>query len=384
MQELNAPLDGITVIDLTRVLAGPFCTQLLADQGARVIKVEPPGGDDTRKFGPFVHQKSAYFISNNRGKESICLDLKQPADRIILDQLLARGDVLVENFRPGTMEKLGYGWEILQKKYPHLIYASISGFGHSGPLMTAPAYDMVIQALSGLMSVTGSPDGGPQAIGISLCDIGAGMFAATGIVSALLWRERSGRARRVDVSMLDAALSMQGTNVMRYGATGEVPGRVGIRHSLITPFGAFACRDGQIILAAGNDHLFGQLCHVIGKTDLITDSRFTNNEARNENYAALKPLIEDALAARTVTEWLEILAKIGFPCAPINTMREAMLMPQVSARHMVVTATERGVSLPVAGNPIKLSDLPDPRPGQIAPDLDEHRGEILAWLRERS
>ncbi|MCX8506530.1 MAG: CoA transferase, partial [Alphaproteobacteria bacterium] len=328
----------------------------------------------------FVEGKSAYFISNNRGKESIALNLKHPEDRAIFDKLLSKGDVLVENFRPGTMEKLGYGWELLQQKYPHLIYASVSGFGHSGPMMSLPAYDMVIQAMSGLMSVTGEPGHGPQAVGISLCDIGAGMFTASGILSALFWRERSGRASRVDISMLDAALAMQGTNVMRYGATGIVTGRIGIRHSLITPFGAFMCQDAPIIIAAGNDHLFGQLCEVIGRPDLVHDPRFVSNALRTENEAALRGLLESGLASRNLAEWLDILGKIGIPCAAINTMAETMALPQVQARHMVVDASERGVSLKVSGNPIKLSDLPDPRPHQVAPDLDEHRDEILAWL----
>ena len=257
----SGPLAGITVIDLSRILAGPYCTFLMAELGARVIKVEPPGrGDDAREYGPFVNGRSTYFASVNRGKESIALDLKSPADKRIFEALLARADVLVENFRPGTMEKLGYGWESLHPRYPRLIYAAASGFGHTGPYAHYPAYDMVVQGLGGIMSITGHPGQPPVRIGMSIGDIGAGLYTTVAVNAALVHREKTGEATKVDIAMFDCQLALLENAIMRYTVTGTVPGPLGARHPSITPFEAFATADGAMIIAAGNDALYLKLC----------------------------------------------------------------------------------------------------------------------------
>jgi CoA:oxalate CoA-transferase len=242
--QASGPLSGVTVLDLTRVLAGPFCTLLLGDLGARVIKVESPSGDDSRHIGPFVKGKSAYFMSLNRGKESVVLDLREPAGRDMFENLLARADVLVENFRPGTMERLGYGFESLHARFPRLIYAAASGFGHTGPQADRPAYDMVVQAMGGIMSLTGHPGGPPTRVGTSIGDIAAGLFTAVGIASALFHRTQSGTGAKIDVAMLDCQVAILENAIARYFATGEVPGPLGARHPSITPFPAIHARDG--------------------------------------------------------------------------------------------------------------------------------------------
>src|SRR5438876_7328420 len=255
------PLAGVVVIDLTRVLAGPFCTMMLAELGARVIKVEHPhGGDDSRSFDPFVDGKSAYFASLNRSKESIILDLKDAGDREVLLSLVRRGDVLVENFRPGTMEHLGLGYEHLRAVNPRLIYAAISGFGHTGPWSHRPAYDIIVQAMGGMMSVTGQPDGPPMKAGSSIADITGGLFALAGIASALYHREKTGAGMKIDVSMLDGQIANLDVPVARYTATGQAPERLGNRHPSITPFEPYETADRLLIITAGNDNLFVRLC----------------------------------------------------------------------------------------------------------------------------
>src|SRR5215472_2402214 len=289
----SGPLSGITVVDLSRILAGPYSTFLLAELGARVIKVEPPGkGDDAREYGPFKNGVSTYFASVNRGKESIALDLKTEGDRRILDRLLERADVVVENFRPGTMEKLGYGWETLHARYPKLIYAAASGFGHTGPLSKEPAYDMVVQGLGGIMSITGHPGQPPVRIGMSIGDIGAGLYAAVAVNAALLHRERTGEATKVDIAMFDCQLALLENAIMRYTVTGEVPGPLGARHPTITPFEAFTTADGAMIIAAGNDGLWLKLCEALGRQDLAAAPQYKTNDLRNQNQASLKHEIE--------------------------------------------------------------------------------------------
>src|SRR5437660_8843993 len=263
------PLSGITIIDLSRILAGPYCTLLLAELGARVIKVEPPSqGDDARQYGPFKNGKSTYFASVNRGKEAIAVDLKSAAGRDVFERLLDKADAIVENFRPGTMEKLGYGWESLHPRYPRLIYAAASGFGHSGPYSHHPAYDMAVQGLGGIMSITGHPGAPPTRVGTSVGDIGAGLYTAIAVNAALLHRERTGEATKVDIAMFDCQLALLENAIMRYTTTGEIPGPIGARHPSITPFEAFPTLDGHVIIAAGNDGLYVKLCDVIGRPDL--------------------------------------------------------------------------------------------------------------------
>src|SRR4051812_30886389 len=292
---------------------------LLADLGADVIKVERPGvGDDSRHIGPFVNGVSAYFASLNRGKRSVALDLKLPADRAKLDALLADADVLVENFRPGTMEKLGYGWDDLHPRFPTLIYAAVSGFGHTGPLAPRPAYDMVVQAMGGVMSITGQPGGPPTRVGTSIGDVTAGLFTTIGISSALFDRANTGEATKIDVSMLDCQVAILENAIARYAATGVVPGPLGARHPSITPFAAYAAADGHFVIAAGNDALFRRLCEVIGCPEVADDSRFATNASRTDHHAELQVEIERALRVENVATWLERLEAADLPCGAIN------------------------------------------------------------------
>jgi CoA:oxalate CoA-transferase len=375
------PLAGLLVVDLTRVLAGPFCTMVLADLGARVIKVESPGGDDARRIGPFVAGESAYFTSLNRGKQSIALDLKAAADRSVFEKLLARADVLCENFRPGVMERLGYGWEALHERHPRLVFASTSGFGQTGPYAGRPAYDIVVQAMGGLMSLTGHPGGPPTRVGSSLGDITAGLFTAVGIQAALLERERSGSGRRVDVSMLDAQVATLENAIARVGATGEIPGPMGSRHPSIAPFEALATAHGHIVIAAGNDELFEVLCETLERAELAHDPRFASNELRRRNADELSVLLEAALALGTADDWIERLLAAGVPCGPLNDVAAVIADPQVVARNMVVTAPRGdGGRLEMAGNPVKVSGFVDPPTRDAAPALDADRAAIVAEL----
>jgi CoA:oxalate CoA-transferase len=382
----GGPLSGVTVIDLTRVLAGPYCTMILADLGARVIKVEhPETGDDSRHFGPFMNGQSAYFGSLNRGKESIALNLKDNADKAIFEKLLASADVLVENYRGGTMEKLGFGWDTLHERFPRLIYASASGFGHTGPYMKRPAYDMVVQAMGGIMSVTGHPDQPPVRVGTSVGDITAGLFTAVGINGALLHREKTGEAIKVDVGMLDCQVAILENAIARYAATGEVAGPLGARHPSITPFAAFEAKDGWIIIAAGNDTLFRRMCEAIGAPELPDDPRFVTNGLRTDNEAALSEAINAALRARTVDQWLAMLEKAGVPCGPINAIDQVLSDPHVLARNMVVTSEDPDSGkLLMAGNPIKMSGFADPETRRPAPKLDADRAAILKEIGGKS
>jgi len=376
------PLSGILVIDLTRVLAGPYCTMVLADLGARVIKVEAPGtGDDSRGYGPFVQGKSAYFMALNRGKESIALDLKAPADRAVFERLLGRADVLVENFRPGAMERLGFGWESLHARFPRLIYAAASGFGHTGPYAPKPAYDMVVQAMGGIMSITGHPGGPPTRVGASIGDITAGLFTAIGISSALYHRAQSGTGMKIDVAMLDCQVAILENALSRYFLTGQSPQPLGARHPSIAPFAAYATADRPIIIAAGTNALFAKLAEALGRPELASDPRFLSNDDRAAQVDALTAEIEAALAARGSADWLARLEAAGVPCGPINDVAAVAADPQVRARNMIVDLDDPAAGpLKLAGNPIKLSAFPDPPTRPAAPALDGDRQNILREL----
>ena len=378
----SGPLSGITVVDLSRILAGPYCTFLMAELGARVIKVEPPGkGDDAREYGPFKNGVSTYFASINRGKESIALDLKAPADKRIFEALLAKADVIVENFRPGTMEKLGYGWEMLHPRYPRLIYASASGFGHTGPFSNYPAYDMVVQGLGGIMSITGHPGQPPVRIGMSIGDIGAGLYTAVAVHAALLHRERTGEATKVDIAMFDCQLALLENAIMRYTVTGEIPGPLGARHPSITPFEAMATADGNIIVAAGNDGLYQKFCAAIARPDLAESAEYRTNDLRNRNHDKLKAEIEKELRRKPTAEWIAIIEKAGVPCGPINNVAQALSHPQVEARNMLVSVDDpKAGQLKLAGNPLKLSAFDDPPTRRAAPALDADRQKLLREL----
>jgi len=380
----KGPLDGITVLDFSRVLAGPYCTMVLADLGARVIKIERIAtGDDTRAFGPFVDQESAYFMCFNRGKESIALDIKSPRDRDLLERMLSQADVLVENFRPGVMDRLGYGAERLARTHPHLVYASISGFGHTGPFSDLPGYDMVVQAMGGIMSLTGWPDAPPARVGTSFGDLSAALFAAVGIISSLYKRTRDAQGTRVDIAMLDCQAALMETALARYDVEGKVPTRTGDSHPSLAPFETFAGQDGRFVIAAGNDQLFMLMADALDSPQLALDLRFISNDLRCRNRPALVQAIEAITRTAPIAHWIDRLNAAGVPCAPINTIDRLFDHPQLQARNMIIQV-EGAARRPIrtAGNPIKLSafaDIESATPLR-APALDEHRERILAEL----
>jgi CoA:oxalate CoA-transferase len=321
----------------------------------------------------------------NRGKESIALDLKAAADRAIFERLLDCADVLVENFRPGAMERLGYGWEALHARHPRLIYAAASGFGHSGPYAPKPAYDMVVQGMGGIMSITGHPGGPPTRVGASIGDITAGLFTAVGVASALHHRHTSGRGMKIDVAMLDCQVAILENAISRYFTTGKPPQPLGARHASIAPFAAFATADGHIIIAAGTDALFRRLCVALGRPALAEDARFASNDLRAENVEALTAALEASLRARGSAEWLALLEDAGVPCGPINDIAAIVDDPQVRSRNMIVDIDDPEAGpLKLAGNPIKLSEFPDPTSRAAAPALDADRARILDHLHAQA
>jgi CoA:oxalate CoA-transferase len=375
----SGPLSGITVVDMTRVLAGPYCTMVLSDLGARIIKVEPPGGDDARAYGPWVDGLSAYFMSLNRGKESIVLDLKDAGDKAILEDLLEHADVLVENFRPDTMTRLGFGYEAVSERHPRLIYAACSGFGQTGPDSQRPAYDMVVQGMGGIMSLTGHEGGEPTRVGTAIGDITAGMFTAIGINAALYERECSGRGQFIDIAMLDCQVAILENAIARYFTTGETPGPSGARHPAIAPFECYRSGDGHIIMAAGNDALFVRLCEALDMARLPSNPLFSTNPLRMQHVEALKVELEAVLTTDTTEYWLAKLEAAGVPCGPLNTVAHAVSHRQVLARNMVVSIDDpKAGPLRIAGNPIKMPAHPDPESRGAVPELDGDRARILA------
>lgn len=375
------PLQGIRVIDVSRVLAGPYATMLLADMGAEVIKVERPGqGDDSRAYGPFIKGKSAYFISINRGKKSVVLDLKNPRDRERFKRLVQKADVLVENFRPGTMARLGLGYDVLAAVNPRLIYAACSGFGQYGPYSQKPAYDIIVQALGGLMSITGPGEEQPTRAGSSIGDITAALFTVIGILAALHERNRSGLGQMVDVAMLDCQLAILENALARYFATGVDPVPLGNRHPSIAPFSSFSAADGKFVLAAGNDNLWRKFCRAVERTDLLEDPRFSSNASRVAHCTELHEILEAIFQTRPAAEWLQLLEREGIPCAPINTVSRAAADPQVRERQMILEVQDpQAGPVKIAGLPIKFSRsaCPIDRP---APELGAHTGEVLKEL----
>ena len=375
---MRTPLEGITVLDLTRVLSGPYCTMLLADMGARVIKIEQPGkGDDTRGWGPpFLNGESAYFLSVNRNKESVTIDFKNPEGRALLNRLVDRCDVLVENFRPGTLAKLGLDYASLSTRHPQLVYCSVSGFGQTGPRRQESGYDAVIQAEGGLMSITGAADGPPFRLGVAIADIVSGMFAAYGISLALLSRERSGRGQEVDIAMLDAVSALLTYQAGAYFASGHVPRRLGNRHPSIVPYETFAASDGDFVLAVGNDDLWKTFCEV---ADLDFGDRFATNRQRVMGYDTLRPLIASRLETQTRQYWIERLTAAGVPCGSVRDIGELFGDPQLRARDMVASVQHETIgSMDVLGVPVKLSATP----GSVRtppPRLGEHTAAVLAY-----
>jgi CoA:oxalate CoA-transferase len=373
--QVAGPLEGLLVVDLSRVLAGPFATMLLADLGARVVKVEKRvGGDDSRTYGPFVDGRSLYFARVNRGKESIALDLKDDEDLAVLRAMVARADVVVENFRPDVMDRLGLGYAELSALNPGLVYASISGFGQTGPWRLRPAYDTVVQASSGLMSITGAPDDGPVKPGMPVADLSAGLYTFGAVLAALHGRQRTGRGTHVDVAMHDSLVSLLEGAAQSYLATGEPPPRIGNAHYSIAPFDTFACADRPIIICAANDTLFAGLCGALGRHALVDDDRFRSNAARHEHRDELKTEIEAVLRSAPAASWLELLGTAGVPCGPVSDIAEALSSEQIGERRMVI----RAGGLPMPGSPMKYRDFPDPLERPAAPELDEHGAGIRA------
>ena len=382
---MTSPLDGIKVLDLTRVLAGPYATMLLGDLGAEVIKIEQPGtGDESRNFGPFKNGFSLYFMSVNRGKRSVTLNLKTERGLAIFKQLLTQTDILVENFRPGTMKNLGLDYETLKADHPSLIYAACSGFGQTGPYAQQGAYDMIIQGMGGIISITGEPEGPPVRVGTSISDITAALFTTIGILSALHHRNQTGKGQFVDVAMLDSLVAVLENAVVRYFATGEAPKPLGARHPAITPFEAFASADGYVIIALGNDVLWSKFCEHVDRKELISDERFQTNADRTENHSELFPILSEIMSQRTTDDWIDALGNIGVPCGPINTMDKVVSHPQVQAREMITRVAHQITGeVEVPGVPIKLSETP----GNVdapAPSLGEHTTEILTDVLKMS
>jgi len=375
------PLAGIRVIDLTRVLAGPFCAMALGDMGAEVIKVEEPGkGDDTRGWPPFAGGEATYFMSVNRSKKSLTLNLKAPEGQTILHGLIARADVVLENFRPGTMERLGFGFETLRKKNPRLIYCSISGFGESGPEAPRPGYDLIVQGESGVMDLTGFPDGPPLKVGNSIADLVAGMSAAQGIALALLARQRSGRGQKVEIGMLDAMAALLTYQAGLYWNAGGRPARRGNAHPSIVPYEVYQAQDAYLTLGVANNSLFERFCRALGRPDLVKDDRFDTEAKRVTNRDVLNPILNAELGQRPAAEWLARMDKAGVPAGKIKTVAEVCESPHLKARGMVVSLPHpKAGAVTMMGVPIRLWETPG-APQAAPPLLGQHTDEVLMRL----
>lgn len=380
---MAGPLEGIKILDLTWVLSGPYASMVLCDLGAEVIKVErPPYGDIARTTAPHVNGESCYFFSINRGKKSIGIDLSQEEGKELFLRLVEQVDVVTENFTPGTMDGLGLGYDVLRRRNPRLVYAATSGFGQTGPDRLRPALDIVVQGMGGVMSITGHPGGPPTRPGLSLGDIAGGLFTAIGVLAALRERDRSGEGQLVDVSMLDCQIAILENAFMRYFATGQVPGPIGTRHPLATPFQAFPTKDGYIVLALswGVENQWELFCALIGQTELINDERFETSGSRTEHHAELEPILSEALRQRTTEEWLREFDAIGLPCGPLNSIPQAAEHPQVRAREMLVDVEHPVIgTLPLPNTPVKLSRTPGEIKGP-SPSVGQHTDEVFGEL----
>lgn len=373
------PLDKIRVLDLSRVLAGPYCTMMLGDLGAEVIKVERPGsGDDTRQWGPpFAAGESAYYLCCNRNKSGITVNLKSPEGRELVARLADRSDVLVENFLPGTLDAWGLSYEALSRRNPRLVYCSITGFGQTGPRRSEPGYDIMIQAMAGVMSITGEVDGLPMKVGVAISDITAGMFALSAILAALYARERTGAGERIDMALFDASIAWLANVGSNYLVSGEIPQRRGTAHPNIVPYQAFQASDGSLIIAVGNDGQFLKFCDAIGRADLAANPRFATNALRVANRNVLIPILAAEIAKHPAGEWSQRLEKSGIPCGPVNTVDRVFHDPQTAAREMLIEAPHPLIGpLKMAGSPFKLASLDNP-PRRPPPCLGEHTDEVL-------
>lgn len=376
---MSGALSGIKILDLSRVLAGPYSTMILGDLGAEVIKVEAPGGsDDTRKWGPpFKNGVSAYYLCANRNKKSITIDLKSEEGIQAVKQLVQESDVIINNFKTGTMERFGIGYDTLKKINPKLVYCSITGFGETGPYKDMPGYDFIIQAMSGLMSITGDEQSGPQKLGVAIVDILTGLYATIGIQAALLERTVSGEGQKIDVSLYDSAVSSLINIGSNYLMSGEIPTRLGNNHANIVPYQTFDTADGQMVIAVGNDRQYAMFCDILGRPELATDERFLTNANRVEHREIITPLIQEVMVTKPTNYWQEECNKAGIPCGPIQNLAEVVNDPQLQARDMFVEQEH-----PVAGNikligsPLKLSRTPVSM-RHHPPEVGEHNEEIL-------
>lgn len=387
---MKTALGHLKVLDLTRVLAGPWATQNLADMGAEVIKVERPGkGDDTRAWGPpFLKDRqgqdtreAAYYLSTNRGKKSMTLDLASSEGQQIIRELVRDADVVVENYKVGTLARYGLSYDDLRPLNPRLVYCSITGFGQSGPYAALPGYDFVFQGMGGLMSITGEPDGvpggGPMKSGVAITDLLTGMYASTAILAALEHRNVSGEGQYIDMALLDCVVAINGYQAMSYFLSGKPPGRMGNAHPNMVPYQVFCCQEGELIVAVGNDSQYAAFCEVIGRPDLVGDPRFATVEGRNRNRLALIPQIAAQMLTRTMSEWVAKLEAAKVPCGPINNLQQVFDDPQVRHRHMQLSLPHAsGADIPSLANPIRFSATPI-RYGRAAPLLGEHTDEVL-------
>ena len=381
----TGPLVGLKVFDLTRVLAGPTCVQMLADLGADVIKIEKPGaGDDTRSFAPpFMPgtKESAYFVGVNRNKRSVTLDISKPEGQALARELIGKCDILVENFKVGALAKYGLGYEQLHAAFPGLIYCSITGFGQTGPYAPRPGYDSLMQAMGGIMSLTGEPDGLPQKVGVPVADIFAGLYGCIGVLAALRNKERTGRGQQVDIGMLDANVAWLANQGMNFLATGENPPRLGNQHPNIVPYQVFPTADGHMVLSIGNDPTFVRFCKNFGLDDMPDDVRFSTNAARVANRDLVTKTLAPVLKSQTTDWWVERLEVLKIGCGPINTLSQVFADPQVIARNMVVEMKHSsGPEVKVIANPVRLSDTPVSY-RTAPPVLGQHTTEVIeSWL----
>ena len=382
------PLTGLRVLDLTRVLAGPTCTQMLGDLGAEVIKIErPEAGDDTRGFAPpFVPntKESAYFVGVNRNKKSVTLDIAKPEGQAIIHKLLEHCDILVENFKVGALAKYGLGYEQLAKTHPRLIYCSITGFGQTGPYAPRPGYDALIQAMGGVMSLTGEPNGSPQKVGVPVADLFAGLYGCIGILAAANHRNSTGQGQQIDIGMLDTHVAWLANQGMNYLATGENPARLGNQHPNIAPYQEFPTKDGYLILAVGNDPTFERFCKAFGQEALLADPRFATNPIRVQNRQLVTDTLTPVMKSKTTAEWIDALEALKIGCGPINTLEQVFADPHVQAREMVVEmAHGSGETVKVIANPVKLSATP-PSYRSAPPVLGEHTNAVLSDVLKMS
>jgi CoA:oxalate CoA-transferase len=384
---MSGPLEGIRVLDLSWVLAGPFCTMILGDLGAEVIKLERTNvGDLARGNGPFINGESSYFISINRGKKSITVDLQKPEGKQLFLRLVKKVDIIVENFVPGTLKRLGVDYDVVKKENPGIIFASISGFGQTGPDSQNRALDVIIQAMGGLMSITGEKNGPPIKPGASVGDITAGLFTTIGILSALHEREKSGQGQMIDISMLDCQMAILENAFMRYFATGEIPERLGTRHAVYTPFQAFETKDGYIVIAmvGGARNQWPLFCAVIGHLELMDDPRYQTGAERTAHYNELEPILNEVIKTKTTDEWLKELSEVGIPCGPINNIKQVAESPYAGYRNMIVDIPRPGKGIfKLINTPIKLSRTPG-RVDRLAPELGENTRDVLSDLLDIS